>query len=137
MPIVVLETEKKDVKGVKEDFDVKNIKIESASKAIIETLNPASATGVSKVLNWCIFTSRFDGGKNKLNFSIKQTQDWLKKPTSNLVMEGDLSVGFYYLKGNFVSDSTQKKLLEELNKFQKNEKEEKENTETITINFKK
>jgi hypothetical protein len=137
VPVVVTETQRKDVKEIKQDFDVKNIRIESVSKAIIETLNPTSAAGVSKVLNWVIKSSRLEGGKDKKNFSITQSQDWLKKPTSKLIMGGDLTEGFDYLRTNFLSNSTHKKLLEELTKFNSvNSEEEKENTQSSGLSSK-
>jgi|GEM_PF-6317568 len=128
-PVVVTETKKRDVDGEKKDFDVKSVKIESASKATIETLNPTRAAGISRVLNWCISCSGREG-KDKFNFSIKQTNDWLNRPSNILAMEGDLSIGFGHLYGaNFVSDSTHENLSEELSKFVKNQTEEKENTQ--------
>jgi hypothetical protein len=120
VPVVIKETEKKNKD---EDFDVKSIKIESESKAIIEALNPQAAAGIKKVLDWCIANSRRDGGVNKLNFSLMQPQNWLKKQTSTLIMEGDLSAGFFYLCGNFISESMQKSLFENLSKFCENSPE--------------
>lgn len=80
-----------------------------------------SANTIKKVLNWCISTFGSESG-DKLSFSIKQIADRFQNPTNSLIMEGNLAIGFGYLKANFISDSTYEKLLEKLNNNQSEEK---------------
>jgi hypothetical protein len=54
-------------------------------------------------LNWCVGTSRLDGGQHKLAFSIKKIQGFLRTQTNRLEIEGDLGQAFDHLKINFMS----------------------------------
>jgi hypothetical protein len=117
MPIVVLEKEKKDVRGKKEVYDVKQINIESSTVAVIETISAARATVIKRVLDFCIHSSGLNGEEFKLNFTVKQMQNWLKRSDNKLLMAGDLSKGFYYMKENFISGAMLVTLIEEIDEL--------------------
>jgi hypothetical protein len=98
-----IEKEQKIVDGKKTDFDVKAINFVTNNKITVVAQNIEAANSIYKLLNWCVGTSRLDGGQHKLGFSIKKIQGFLKTQTNRLEIAGDLAQAFDHLKINFMS----------------------------------
>jgi hypothetical protein len=103
--IKVVELNRKMVNGVETKFDVKQIDITKEDHAFVYTQTVKSAADIYKVLNWCISSSRLDGGFDRLQFSIKRIKGFLNRESNKLEIEGDLKQAMKYLK-MFMSDAT-------------------------------